>query len=415
MDKPAPLNTVAFSKQADEETALQRRASHGGFLANLMTVIDRAFNFGRRGTRRVLRIAREAFNFSHKPGSQAELSERIAEVRGEMAALQVSVRHLRSEMAGQISFLSHDISEQIGALAAQFEKTAIGQLDNLQSTASEAQNRLIHLDTSLHSRFNEVLNLHFPGILEQLHETAAFQLRAADRNLARLASHGSTRPRPVNLESFDHVLERARRDYPVVFGPWKERLDEHSAALAVSETGNAANAADPYSRLFRAFVEHHAQGVVLDVGCGPAGKPFYLSSYSSQLVSGIDPLSVQPHDDIEVVQGISEYLPWPDKSFSTVISATSLDHCISLERSLDEIIRVMKSGGAFLLWLGSIPGSPLYRPLDPAFAPADRFHLFHFDIAWLEPMLEPLFVVADRVKFDRAGYSHVFYCLRLKA
>lgn len=384
-------------------------------VVNLMTLIDRAINFGRRGTRRLLSHARATFNPAHRRDASAAMAESISVMRGEVTALQDSVRHLRSELAGQISFLSHDVSEQISALAAQFEKNTLGQLGNLQSTAAEAQNRLIHLDTSLHSRFNEVLNLHFPGILEQLHEAAAFQLRTADRRLTNFALPESARPRPTNVESFDHVLARAQRDFPTVFGPWKERLDEHRAALAVSEMGNAANAADAYSRLFRAFVEHHAEGSVLDVGCGPAGKPFYLSSYSSQLVSGIDPLSTQPHDDIEVVQGISEYLPWPDKSFSTVISATSLDHCISLERSLDEIIRVMKPGGKFLLWLGSIPGSPPYRPLHTEFAPADRFHLFHFDIAWLEPMLEPRFSVADRVKLDRAGYSHVFYCLRLKA
>ena len=384
-------------------------------VVKLMTLIDRAINFGRRGTRRLLSHARATFNPAHRRSASAAMAESISVMHGEVTALQESVRHLRSELAGQISFLSHDVSEQISALAAQFEKNTLGQLGNLQSTAAEAQNRLIHLDTSLHSRFNEVLNLHFPAILEQLHEAAAFQLRTADHRLPNFASQDSARPHPVNVESFDHVLARAQRDFPTVFGPWKERLDEHRAALAVSEMGNAANAADAYSRLFRAFVEHHAEGSVLDVGCGPAGKPFYLSSYSSQLVSGIDPLSVQPHDDIQVVQGISEYLPWPDKSFSTVISATSLDHCISLERSLAEVIRVMKPGGKFLLWLGSIPGSPPYLPLDTEFAPADRFHLFHFDITWLEPMLEPRFSVADRVKLDRAGYSHVFYCLRLRA
>ena len=48
------------------------------------------------------------------------------------------------------------------------------------------------------------------------------------------------------------------------------------------------------------------------------------------------------------------------------------------------------------------------------FVPADRYHLFHFDIAWFEPMLEQRFQIIDRVKLDRAGYSHVFYCLGLR-
>ena len=379
-----------------------------------MTLIDRAIHLGRRGTQRLLTRSRDAFNSAYRGGRQAQLLESIAALRNEVSTLQDTLRHLRSEFAGQISFLSHDLAEQIGAMATRFDQTGAGQLDHLQSAAQETQNRLIHLDTSLHSRFNEVLNLHFPGILEQLHEVAAFQLRTANQNSANTELLGSSRPRPVNVESFDAILSRAERDFPTVFAAWKQRLDEHRGALAVSETGNAANAADSYSRLFRAFVENHAEGAVLDVGCGPSGKPFYLSSYPSQLVSGIDPLSMQKHDDIEVIQGISEYLPWPDKSFSTVISATSMDHCLSLDRSIDETIRVLRPAGKFLLWLGSIPGSPPYRPLDAEFTPADRFHLFHFDIAWLEPMLERRFSIADRVKLDRAGYSHVFYCLCLK-
>ena len=204
-------------------------------------------------------------------------------------------------------------------------------------------------------------------------------------------------------------------DFPSVFAAWKERLDDTRDAIALTETGNVAHSADAYSTLFEEFVKLHAEGPVLDVGCGPSGKPFYLSSYPSTLVSGIDPLLAEDVADTQAVRGISEYLPWPDMSFSTVISATSLDHCISLDRSIEEMIRVLKPNGRVLLWLGSNPGAPQYRPLDAGFVPADRYHLFHFDIAWFEPMLEQRFQIIDRVKLDRAGYSHVFYCLGLRA
>jgi len=218
-------------------------------------------------------------------------------------------------------------------------------------------------------------------------------------------------PGVVGETSFGAVLARAERDFPTVFQAWKERLDEMEEALAETEIGNVANSADIYSYLFRTFVEHYAEGAVLDVGCGPAAMPFYLTSYPAQLVAGIDPLLRTETDDIKAVRGISEYLPWPDESFSTVISATSLDHCISLDRSMDEMVRVLRPDGKLLIWLGSNPGSPAYKPLDPDFVPADRFHLFHFDIEWFEPMLRHRFVMLDRVKLDRAGYSHLFYCL----
>jgi ubiquinone/menaquinone biosynthesis C-methylase UbiE len=128
-------------------------------------------------------------------------------------------------------------------------------------------------------------------------------------------------------------------------------------------------------------------------------------------VSGLDPLEPETKPDFEFVRGISEYLPWPDSSFSTIISATSLDHCISLDRSLAEIRRVLRPQGILLLWIGSIPGSPQYEPNNPEFTPADQFRVFHFDAAWFEPMLEAGFTIVDRVELQRIGYSHVMYCL----
>ncbi len=116
--------------------------------------------------------------------------------------------------------------------------------------------------------------------------------------------------------------------------------------------------------------------------------------------------------EFEFVRGISEYLPWPDGSFSTVISATSLDHCLSLNRSLAELERVLRPGGRFLLWIASVPGSPPYEPEDPAFVPADQFHLFHFDVSWFEPAINQVFETVDRVELRKPQFSEIMYCLR---
>ena len=369
------------------------------------TLPDRFVGFVRRVARGLARRAKNAARIIYRLLAGRALLDSVVAMQRDVAMLQQTQRSLRNELTGHLSFFSHDMTEQI--------HSSLARLDKLQSDAEETRNRVIHLDTSLHSRFNEVFNLHFPAVLEQLHETSALHLGLTKRS-SEAEPQVSSRPPPVGAEPFEVSLARAQRDFPTVFTAWKERLDEHSEALAITEIGNAANAADVYSRLFRAFVEHHAAGAVLDVGCGPSGKPFYLSSYPSQLVSGIDPLVLQQHRDIEVIRGISEYLPWPDQSFSTVISATSLDHCLSLDRSIDEVVRVLQPNGKLLLWIGSIPGCPPYRPLDPGFVPADRFHLFHFDIAWLDPVLEQRFRMIDRVKLDRPGYSHVFYCLGLR-
>ena len=156
-------------------------------------------------------------------------------------------------------------------------------------------------------------------------------------------------------------------DFPTVFAAWKERLDDTRDAIASTEAGNVANSADAYSTLFERSSKLYAEGAVLDVGCGPSGKPFYLSSYPSALVWGIDPLLAEDIADTQAVRGISEYLPWPNMSFSTVISATSLDHCISLDRSIEEMIRVLKPNGRSSALVRLNPGAPQYRPLDPEF------------------------------------------------
>jgi len=268
------------------------------------------------------------------------------------------------------------------------------------------------LDTSLHSRLNTLL----PEILEQIHEISAVQLRVLAGRADRSAWHAHPEERyaPARPEPFDAYLARAAREFPKVYGLWEERLDTMRCAFDETKVGNAAHSADLYSRAFRDFVEIHAAGRILDVGCGVFGRPYYLDAYPAELISGLEPLPMREPADFELVRGISEYLPWPDGSFSTVISGTSLDHCLSLTRSLAEMTRVLRPGGTILLWIGSNPGFPRYEPDAPEFTPSDRFHLFHFDKAWFEPMLEETFDVADRLELRKASFSPIFYCLRLK-
>lgn len=283
-----------------------------------------------------------------------------------------------------------------------------------QNRLYELHNKLEHLDGGLHSRLNELMFVQLPAVLEQIHEAAGIQIDALQPRVERDAPIGRRfqRPLPTQVESFEAILDRAKREFPAVYEAWRTRLDEMGAAFADTKIGNAANPADVYSRLFRSFVKRHVHGAVLDIGCGPFGRPYYLQDYPAELISGIEPLPFPPNDDIQILRGISEYLPFADGVFSTVISGTALDHCVDLQQSLDEMVRVLEPGGVVLLWIGSSPGSPEFQPGSPDFTPADRFHLFHFDVAWFEPLLGQRFETLDRVQLDRAGYSHVFYCLR---
>ena len=278
----------------------------------------------------------------------------------------------------------------------------------------ETKNLITHVNTSVHTRLDKIENETMQFFYEQLHEIAAaqFNMRARMEPARRWAAQTEELYKPAKPKPFNSYLGRAERDFPVVYTPWRERLDATLQAFQLTKVGNAAHAGDPRSRLFRSFVELYAEGRVLDVGCGIFGRPYYLDFYPAQLISGLDPLAPTEAPDFEFVRGISEYLPWSDGSFSTVISATSLDHCLSLERSLAEVGRVLRAGGRFLLWIASVPGSPKYEPKNPAFVPSDQFHLFHFDTAWFEPAIEPLFETVDRVELRKQHFSEIMYCLR---
>jgi SAM-dependent methyltransferase len=280
--------------------------------------------------------------------------------------------------------------------------------------AQEGKNLIIHANSQLATQLNQVLNVEAPRVLGQIHEALAAQIESVAVGFAPGAVEGRETPKPDPSITFEWALAEAKKAHPSVYDLWKQRLDDTEAAFAQTIEGNAAHAGDAYSRLFRAFVQRHARGAVVDVGCGPLATPYYLEGYPSHLVCGLEPLAVASTPTFQRVRGISEYLPWADGAFDTVISATSLDHCVSLDQTLAEMRRVLSPHGVMLFWIGSIPGSPPFRPLDPAFAPADQYHLFHFDTAWFEPLIARGYEIADRQSFDRIEYSHVFYALKPK-
>jgi SAM-dependent methyltransferase len=286
------------------------------------------------------------------------------------------------------------------------------RLNVIATQQSETKNLLQHVNTSFGSRLNSFEYEQLPAINTQIHELLATQFSlGGGLNAKNLQPHPAERYKPGKKSQWNKILEKAEREFGTVFPFWRARLGTMLQAFQKTKVGNAAWAGDVKSRVFHGFVNRYANGRILDVGCGIFGRPYYLSTYSSALISGLDPLEPEGALDFEFVRGISEYLPWPDDSFSTVISATSLDHCMSLDRSLSEVRRVLRPGGHFLLWIDSIPGAPAYEPDRSEFVPSDQFHLFHFDVVWFEPLLTKTFQIVDRIELRRTGYISVMYCL----
>ena len=58
--------------------------------------------------------------------------------------------------------------------------------------------------------------------------------------------------------------------------------------------------------------------------------------------------------DFAFVQGLGEYLPFPDASFDRVLFATSLDHMLVPQRAISEAQRVVRPDGRVIVWMGIV-------------------------------------------------------------
>ena len=92
---------------------------------------------------------------------------------------------------------------------------------------------------------------------------------------------------------------------------------------------------------------------ILDIGCGPLGSLEWANSARERV--GLDPLVSQYTDlgiskhAMKYVKGRSEEIPFEDQHFDYVTCFNALDHVDDVHKSLDEIVRVLRIGGRFLI------------------------------------------------------------------
>jgi len=149
----------------------------------------------------------------------------------------------------------------------------------------------------------------------------------------------------------------------------KAAFDRQAAVYDTGVQGSHARALYPYllREIGRAW-----GGRVLDVGCGTGALlEQVLSEDPRRQVTGLD-LSANMLDRARkrlgdravLVQGDSEHLPFPDRSFDIVVCCDSFHHYPNPGAVLAEIARVLEFGGTFLLgdcWL-PWPGRLLMNP-----------------------------------------------------
>jgi len=99
--------------------------------------------------------------------------------------------------------------------------------------------------------------------------------------------------------------------------------------------------------------EFYSNKKILDIGCGPRGSLEWANNTIEKY--GLDPLAHkyqkmngEKHKMIYVT-GVSEAMPFENACFDLVSSFNSLDHVDNLDKSIEEITRVLKPGALFLL------------------------------------------------------------------
>lgn len=155
-----------------------------------------------------------------------------------------------------------------------------------------------------------------------------------------------------------HIYRRRPRERTASM----EGLDDPAVARAYGVIARL-----PQMRLFRFFVARRAaemvpQGIAADLGCGPGLLVIELACRAPGLrVVGVDlspemlaqgaerarQSGVEEH--VSFRQGDVEHLPFPDGSLDLVVSTLSLHHWSAPVLVLDEIARVLRPGGAFLI------------------------------------------------------------------
>ncbi|MGE0769704.1 MAG: class I SAM-dependent methyltransferase [Hyphomicrobiaceae bacterium] len=297
-------------------------------------------------------------------------------------------------------------------------RSAIG-LMRLEESINESAVQLARLEARIDQILVRTEDLPRQSIdlrSEQRNELVIGALLTAGLSARRMRTYQLDRPwhseyAPAKQQSIEAAFAELQAADPVAYPVWRRLFENGKRSYYEQREASCSHRDHWYAKLFGAYVDVYSHGRLLDIGCGPHGVPSYLLSYDPSLISGLEPLPATTTPNVELVQGFNERLPWPDKSFHTVVSGTSLDHVLSIERSLAEVSRVLVKGGRYLVWLASIPGAPPYIPTASPPIPVDDFHLFHFDRVWIEPIFERWFRIIDVTVITQSGFDHVFYCM----
>ena len=302
------------------------------------------------------------------------------------------------------------ISEKIKANATKFifKVNPYGWLRSLKAHIQQLENNKSLLKQALEYKTQEIKN---NTVIQALYIRSLLknnQVNVAHDSVMR-SNYKPARPKP-----YSEYLEKLRSIDPVVFKEWEQCFNHGMISYMEEREHSCSTWSNEYARAFKYFISVHASGRLLDQGCGIYGVPYYLEDYPVDLISAIEPLEPVVESGFEIVRGFSEFLPWPDASFKTIVNGTSLDHVLCLDTAISETHRVLQNDGSFLVWIASIKGASIYNPSVKPIKPVDKFHLFHFHESWFEDAMKEKFYIYDKLVFPTPSFDHIFYNFKKK-
>jgi len=188
-----------------------------------------------------------------------------------------------------------------------------------------------------------------------------------------------------------------------------EQLVQDSVAAYYEDVRYALPAARQYYQWFfkKLFSLAQPYGQILDNGCGNG----ILGEFWEGDIVGVD-LSAEMASRArkrlkEVRVGDSQYLPFADKSFDTVISLSLLHHLPDPMKGLDEIVRVLRPGGTAIF----------EEVVKTSLSAVPRFFLNRFSSHFSHEhknfrKFELLSLIGDRLKIQEVRhYGYLAYAL----
>lgn len=139
-----------------------------------------------------------------------------------------------------------------------------------------------------------------------------------------------------------------------------------------------ADYSDDWSALaYRQFVQQYLrpEAVLLDFGAGRGAQPQHSFRGLVARAAGVDiddAVLENAHLDEAKVMALGAPIPYPDGTFDNVISANVLEHVADPDFVFDEIRRVLRPGGVFIL---QTPNKRHYVPTIARLTP-HQFHLW---------------------------------------